>query len=313
MIREATAADYPGAFRVVRVVYPDFVQTEEGFRHGQESLPAEARAKKWVAEIKGEIVGLSRSMIRYQESSGSANINVSVSPAWRRRGIGSALYEQAIEHVADAPRAFAFTGEDGRAFAELHGFRLTQTSRISALDPRAIDTSELDGMPVELRTLAEVGPEATFAVDSVAVRDIPFDEPLDNVTYEQWRQRYWESPDFDFASSYAACVDGRPVAISYAALDLPGSRAVNAFTGTLPEYRGRGLARTVKLAVIRRLAELGVSLLVTANHEENAPMLAVNERLGFRPHSAHYSYLLERSGNGLRASAGSLGGATGTR
>jgi hypothetical protein len=34
-------------------------------------------------------------------------------------------------------------------------------------------------------------------------------------------------------------------------------------------------------------------------------MLAVNERLGFRPHGAHYGYLLERSGNGLRASAGS--------
>jgi GNAT superfamily N-acetyltransferase len=228
-----------------------------------------------------------------------------VLPTWRRRGIGSALYERALEHVANAPRAFAFTGEDGRAFAERHGYRLTQTSRISGLDPRAVDTSELDRTPVELRTLEAVGPEATFAVDSVAVLDIPFDEPLDNVTYEQWRRSYWESPDFDFASSYAACVDHRPVAVSYVAVDLPGARAVNAFTGTLPEYRGRGLARTVKLAVIRRLSELGVSSLLTDNHDENAPMLAVNERLGFRPQGAHYSYLLERSGNGLRASAGS--------
>jgi len=305
VIREATAADYSAAFRVVRAAYPDFVHSEAGFRHRQESIPAEARAKGWVAENDGEIVGWARAMIRYQESSGSANVNMSVLPAWRRRGIGSALYERALEHVADAPRAFAFTGEDGRAFAELHGYRLTRTSRISALDPRAVDTSELDRTPVELRTLAEVGPEATFGVDSVAVLDIPFDEPLNNVEYEQWRRSYWESPDFDFASSYAACVDGRTVAISYVAVDLPGNRAVNAFTGTLPEYRGRGLARTVKLAVIRRLRELGVSHLVTDNHEENAPMLAVNERLGFRPQGAHYNYLLERSGNGLRASAGS--------
>ncbi len=305
MIREATAADYSAAFRVVRAAYPDFVHSEAGFRHRQESIPAEARAKGWVAENDGEIVGWARAMIRYQESSGSANVGACVLPAWRRRGIGSALYERALEHVADAPRAFAFTGEDGRAFAELHGYRLTRTSRISALDPRAVDTSELDRTPIELRTLAEVGPEATFAVDSVAMLDVPLDEPPDNVEYEQWRRSSWENPDFDFASSYAACVDGRPVAISYIAVDLPGNRAVNAFTGTLPKYRGRGLARTVKLAVIRRLTELGVSHLVTDNHEENAPMLAVNERLGFRPHGAHYNYLLERSGKGLRASAGS--------
>lgn len=305
MIREATAADYPAAFGVVRTSFPDFVQTEAGFRHRQESLPAEARAKGWVAEKDGEIVGWARAMIRYEESSGSANVNVSVVPAWRRRGIGSALHECALEHVADAPRAFAFTGEDGRAFAELHGYRLSRTSRMSALDPRAVDTSELDRTPFELRTLAEVGPEATFAVDSVASLDIPFDEPQDNLEYEQWRRSYWESPDLDFASSYAACVDGRPVAISHVGVDLPGARAVTAFTGTLPEYRGRGLARTVKLAVIRRLSELGVTRVVTDNHDENAAMLAVNERLGFRPCGAHYTYLLELSGKGLRASAGS--------
>ena len=305
MIREATAADYPAAFRVDRAAYPDFVQTEEGFRHGQESLPAEARAKAWVAENDGEIVAWARSMIRYEESSGSANVGVSVLPAWRRRGLGSALYERALEHVAEAPRVFTFTGEDGRAFAELHGFRLTRTSRMSTLDPRAVDTSELERTPAELRTLAEVGPEATFAVDSVASLDIPFDEPQDNLEYEQWRRSYWESPDLDSASSYAACVDGRPVAISHVGVDLPGARAMTAFTGKLPEYRGRGLARTVKLAVIRRLSELGVTRVITDNHDENAAMLAVNERLGFRPCGAHYTYLLELSGKGLRASAGS--------
>jgi hypothetical protein len=60
----------------------------------------------------------------------------------------------------------------------------------------------------------------------------------------------------------------------------------------------------VKLAVIRHLAERGVTLLATDNDERNAPMLAVNGRLGFRPHTAHYVYVRE-SGNGLRASAGS--------
>lgn len=47
-----------------------------------------------------------------------------------------------------------------------------------------------------------------------------------------------------------------------------------------------------------------VTLLVTDNEERNAPMLAVKERLRFRPHTAHDVYVRE-SGNGFRASAGS--------
>jgi GNAT superfamily N-acetyltransferase len=304
MIREAEPADYPAAFAVLRAAYPDVVATEPGFRHAQESVPPEARLASWVADEAGEIVGWSRSLIRFEESTGSANASASVLPAWRRRGIGTALLERALRHVAEAPRVFAFTGTAGRAFAEAHGFRLTSTSRQSALDPRLVDTSELDRADVELRRLDQLGPERVFAVDSVAALDVPSEEHPDVMELDQWVRGTWQNPDFDWASGCAAWLDGRAVAISYPAVDLPGRRAVNAFTGTLPEFRGRGFARLVKLAVIRRLAELDIALLLTVNHDVNAPMLAVNERLGFRPHGAHFNYVRE-SGNGLRASAGS--------
>lgn len=305
MIRESTRADDAACFAVVRAAYPDFVTTEAGFAHRQVSLPAEAHARAWVWEEEGRVIGWSRGFYRFEESGGSATLNLSVAPAWRRRGIGSALLERALEHLDDAPRVFAFTTEEGRPFAERHGFRPTQTLRVSSVDPRTVDTSELDATDAELRAVAAVGPEQAFAVDSVAALDVPADEPPDRMEYEQWVRSYWESPDFDFGSSYAACVGGRAVAVSYVAVDYPGARAANAFTGVLPEFRRRGLARLVKLAVIRHLAERGVALLVTDNDERNAPMLAVNQRLGFRPLTSHDSYVLERSGNGLRASAGS--------
>ena len=300
VIRELVPTDYTEAFQVMSAVYPHLVQTETGFVHRMESVPPEARWKGWVAEIDGSIVGWSRAQIRYEESGGSANIGVNVLPEWRRQGIGTALYEPALEHVADAPRAFAFAGEDGRGFAEAHGYRLTRTSRTSALDPRSVDTSDLDRTSVDVRPLSETGPEATFAVESVTALDIPGDEPLDRIDYELWLRRYWESPDLDFGSSFGAQVDDRLVAVSYVGVDLPGDRAVSAYTGTLPEYRGQGLARLVKLAVVRRLSELGVSRLVAYNHDENAAMLAVNERLGFRPVVTQYFYALEGSGNGLK-------------
>ena len=61
-------------------------------------------------------------------------------------------------------------------------------------------------------------------------------------------------------------------------------------TGTLRAYRGRGLARLAKLAGIRWCAENGVHTLLTANDSQNAPMLAINERLGYRPNLVREEY-----------------------
>jgi GNAT superfamily N-acetyltransferase len=303
VIRESTPADDGACFAVVRSAFPDFVTSEAGFVHRQVSPPPEARLRAWVAEVNGRVVGWSRGFTRYEESSGSGQINLSVLPEFRRRGIGSALLARVLAHLDEAPRVFAFVTDEGASFAERHGFHRTQTVRVSSVDPRGVDTTELDTTDVELKTVAEVGPEQAFAVESVAALDVPADEPPDGLEYEQWLETTWRNPDFDFGSSYAACLDGRAVAVSYTAVDYPGARAANAFTGVLPDYRGRGLARLVKLAVIRRVVEQGVVALFTHNDERNAPMLAVNERLGFRPRTSQYTYLLERSGNGLRAGA----------
>jgi GNAT superfamily N-acetyltransferase len=297
-------ADISAAYEVVRVSFPEFVTTRAGFLHRQRSMPPEARFRSWVAEDSGRVVGFARAFHRYEQSGGSAHASASVLPERRRQGIGDALLDRALEHVADAPRVFALVAEDGRAFAEHRGYRHAQTMRISKVDPLEVDTSELARTDVSLVPVSELGPEQEFAVEAVTALDVPADEAPDRLELEQWIRDVWENPDFDWTSSFAAVVDGRAVAVSRTAVDVESGRAVNAFTGTLPEHRGRGLARLVKLAVIRRLAEQGITHLVTDNDETNARMLAVNARLGYRPHAAHFVYLLERSGNGLRESAG---------
>ena len=85
-----------------------------------------------------------------------------------------------------------------------------------------------------------------------------------------------------------------PIAIAYVILDPESRRAFSAYAGTLRAYRGRGLARLAKLGVMRRLAELEVTLALTENDETNAPMLAINQRLGYRPIESRYAYVLDR-------------------
>jgi GNAT superfamily N-acetyltransferase len=54
-------------------------------------------------------------------------------------------------------------------------------------------------------------------------------------------------------------------------------------TGTLHDFRRRGLARLAKLATIRWAAEQGFRTMLTGNAETNAAMLGLNESLGYRP------------------------------
>ena len=63
----------------------------------------------------------------------------------------------------------------------------------------------------------------------------------------------------------------------------PGGRAVTEMTGTLRDYRGRGLALLVKRATLVNAAKRGVELVSTENDETNGPILRVNEKLGYRP------------------------------
>ena len=57
--------------------------------------------------------------------------------------------------------------------------------------------------------------------------------------------------------------------------------------GTLvrPDHRGHRLGLAVKVANVRLLQETQpqITTVVTFNADVNAPMVAVNERLGFRP------------------------------
>ena len=89
-------------------------------------------------------------------------------------------------------------------------------------------------------------------------------------------------------------------------MDVEGRRGRNEGTGTARDHRGRGLASLAKLAQLRWAADNGVERVITDNDALNAPMLAINRRLGVR--AVRRAAPLRQgalSGNGFPASAGS--------
>ena len=169
---------------------------------------------------------------------------------------------------------------------ERHGDRLIAEAR----DAKA----EMANDGIRLLTVAQwQDPEALnklHALDGATRKDMPSTFPNLPETFEDFTQRV-NSPDRPHDRWWIALDGNRPVATSY--LKFPPVRGPvwTGYTATDREYRGRGVARAVKLQTLAQAAQLGIPAVHTDNDSENAPMLHINEKLGYRPRPGFVSHL----------------------
>jgi len=110
-------------------------------------------------------------------------------------------------------------------------------------------------------------------------RDVPDEaQPPDRAFFQR------EVVERDGAISVLAYDGDEPAGLALL-LPLADDEYLNALTGVLPAYRGRGLARALKVVSGEAAREAGRRYLVTNNNARNAPMLAVNDALGFERES----------------------------
>jgi GNAT superfamily N-acetyltransferase len=266
--------------------------TTEMWVHRERSVPERALLRSFVAELDGRVVGESWVFREWWTSADRVQVFAAVRGHARGRGIGSALYDEARAHAdaigwADLYTRFHET-ETGVAFARARGFREARADRYSALEPRTVGESPA----VEVRPAADVDPRILYAIDEGSVRDMPGAAAHEANPFEDWEAFVLGRPLLRLEGSFVAYADGEPAAIAMLTADFDTGRGTNMYTGTLPGFRGRGLAYAAKVALIRWAAEHGITQLVTHNDETNAAMLAINDRLGYRPVGRRVEYVL---------------------
>jgi GNAT superfamily N-acetyltransferase len=275
---------------------PTIVSNAAEWRHRIGSVPERARLIMRVAEVEGRVVGMAEAGLHTFEPGDVTYLGVQVLPDYRRQGIGSALYAEAVDHagVLGTSRAAAMFHEndDGVEFARKRGWVEERAETLSTLDPRTVD--ELPDPAIEIVAARDLDPHELHRVDEEATRDMPAVEQTDSIPFEEWLDFVWNNPLFTRDGSFGALVDGRVAAVSLILANPDTHRALNMFTGTTREHRGRGLAREVKLASTRWAREHGITQMVTTNDETNTAMLAVNRRLGYVPSTRRVEYLVER-------------------
>jgi RimJ/RimL family protein N-acetyltransferase len=121
-----------------------------------------------------------------------------------------------------------------------------------------------------------------YELNERTVQDVPHTLTIVREAFEDFEKRIG-APDRPHDRFWIALDGDVPVAMSYLKFPPVRGQVWTGYTCTHPDYRGRGLARGIKLQTLAQAVELGVPLVYTDNDSENAPMLHINERLGYRP------------------------------
>ena len=232
-----------------------------------------------LARVDGVVAGSGLS--DRAESANSGSVIPRVLPAYRRRGIGTALLHRLADHVAalGLPHLRASVDDEASSlFAEHFGFtevnrEVEQTYTVSA----APGLSPLpDG--IEVVTAQErpgLWEECFDRFGRESLADFAVDTPLE-VTLDRWTRVWLGEPMF------LALHDGEVVGCAGLGLDADDSaRAENALTAVRRDWRGRGIAVHLKQLTLAWAAEHGIAEVYTWTQDGNAAMRALNTRLGY--------------------------------
>jgi GNAT superfamily N-acetyltransferase len=262
----------------------------------------------------GPIVGAALMEFPLLENLHSSEIMLAVRPDRRRRGVGtaliSAMIERAVAHgrrslnsIVDVPVAHV-ADHPSRPFALELGFEVTLSGHLRRLDV-PMDDGRFAGLlevvadapeASNYRSLAFEAPwPAEFLDDECTLlRVMSTDEPAGDGERqaEQWDEERLRENDELLADRGARKLvavaqhvsSGQLVAMTELVVtdDTP-SFAWQMITVVHPDHRGHRLGLAVKLANLRLLAERAPNARVvqTGNASVNAPMIAVNEMMGF--------------------------------
>jgi GNAT superfamily N-acetyltransferase len=271
--------------------------------HGYLTTPGlGSRHLLWVAPSEGRVTGVAR--LRLFEGSGRAHLGefaIHVHPDHRRRGVGTRLLKAVARAARDEKRRSlvveASSDTSGVPFLEASGFTCVLSLSLLLLSvPDAGGIEEIVHLKHPgyrlIRWLGVVPHELaqTFAAAKSAMGDMPTGEmDYGTTTWDTDRVRDMAEVVEKRGDTLLTVAAMRDDTIAgFTELVIPvgdGSRAIQYDTAVISGHRGNGLGLWVKAAMLDWLrAEWPVvQEIETDNAEDNAHMLAVNERLGFRP------------------------------
>ena len=296
-----TSAHYSGIAALYNSIDPQLHISASDFTEGDRLRDPKFKTKRWVAIEKDKIVGAGY----YTQSNWFAHpqkfmIWVGVHPRHQRSGIGSALYEtilhglQPFDPLALRTRATDDCPQSIR-FLEKRGFQEVIRDIPSELNVQAFDLTRFTGLEdrfrvhgIEIKTLSELESEPErnrklYDLDWEISLSVPGD--LASGMGRRGLEKYVEyaiTGPSALPDGFFVAVKGKEfIGLSHVLVSEKGVSLYQGLTGVKPQYRRYGIGLAMKIRGIAYAQTNGYSLIMAENDAKNAPMLAMNEKLGF--------------------------------
>lgn len=274
--------------------------------------PRSDRRSVAVAAYDGDqMVGAGWTMLSLLDNLDTAWSFVAVEPELRGRGIGAVVMDALVEIMAADGRRQLLTGA-GIPFEERETSPILAWAKTQGYTVANVEIQRNLDLPVDQALLEEIATEAAEKHAGYEIRSyvgrLPdellaswceldnmfmLEAPMGDVDVEPGATTPDTVREADLVNEkigrtvYAsvAVKDGRVVAHTDLAVPRVADEAHQWGTLVHPDHRGHRLGAAVKVANLRALAERQpeVPRVVTCNAETNAWMVAINDRLGFRP------------------------------
>lgn len=307
------AMEYPGDLNRTVAIFNTWnlePTTVERVREWYARQPAESRRCDLVAlNPMEEVIGYVNAIREPWQEEGRYEAELCVDPNWRGRGVGAALWAATLAWLRDENASLLEVklrdnDPGAQRFAEARGFVRQRHLFESRLDLASFDERPFAGAIARAESagyrffsLADVGDtedarRRDYAVNRSAALDIP-GRPQEFAPFEEWRGfvcgASWYRPDGQIIAARGDEWVGLAAVGHFAATNS----MYNMITGVVREHRGQGLALALKLLAIQCARRYGAAYISTHNDSENAPILAINQRLGYQRQPGLYLYTLD--------------------
>jgi DNA-binding transcriptional MerR regulator/GNAT superfamily N-acetyltransferase len=233
---------------------------------------------------------------------------VIVDPDYRGQGTGSALWDTLVKGLREwgATRLFSDVFDNdphSLAFAARRGFAIDQHFFNYELDLIAFD--ETPFLPA-IAALSEQGLRFCALADFPdtpetrhKLYDLNISYVLDHAdtsipwTFPVFEEFVIQAPWFHREGQLLAVDGDQWVGMAPISVFPETHTAYNLHTGVLPAYRGRKIATSLKVLAARYARQNGADRIITDSNLRNAPILAINRKMGYKPQPGKYTLVCE--------------------